>query len=151
RETKSTGGRFEREASRFRNWITADGSPGPSGEGGFPAEAGRYHLYISHACPWAHRTVIFRALKGLTDVISLSVVSPLMFGEGWTFVREEGSTGDPVNGAARLWEVYVKANPRYSGRVSVPVLWDKKRATIVNNESSEIIRMFNSAFDALTG
>jgi putative glutathione S-transferase len=151
RETKSTGGRFERQPSSFRNWVTADGAAGPSGEGGFPAEAGRYHLYISHACPWAHRTAVFRALKGLADMISLSVVSPLMLGEGWTFAREEGSTGDPVNGAARLWEVYVKADPRYSGRVSVPVLWDRKRGTIVNNESSEIIRMFNSAFDALTG
>jgi putative glutathione S-transferase len=151
RDTKSTGGRFERQASRFRNWVTADGSAGPSGEGGFAAEAGRYHLYVSHACPWAHRTVIFRKLKGLESLISLSVVSWLMLGEGWTFDRDTGSTGDGLNGAARLWEVYVKADAQYSGRVSVPVLWDKKRGTVVNNESSEIIRMFNAAFDGLTG
>ncbi|HET9903845.1 MAG TPA: glutathione S-transferase family protein [Xanthobacteraceae bacterium] len=151
RDTAASRGRFERQASRFRNWVTPDGSAGPSGEGGFPAEAGRYHLYVSHACPWAHRTVIFRRLKGLEELVSVSVVSPLMLNEGWTFAQSEGSTGDPVNGARRLWEIYVKADPRYSGRASVPVLWDKKRQTIVNNESSEIIRMLNSAFDRLTG
>jgi putative glutathione S-transferase len=151
RDTKSTGGRFERQPSRFRNWVTADGAAGPSGGDGFAAEAGRYHLYVSHACPWAHRTMIFRKLKGLEDIVSHSVVSWLMLGDGWTFDQSEGSTGDALNGAERLWEIYVKADPQYSGRVSVPVLWDKKRQTIVNNESSEIIRMFNSAFDRLTG
>ncbi|MBN8920265.1 MAG: glutathione S-transferase family protein, partial [Rhizobiales bacterium] len=150
-DTRSTGGRFERPASRFRNWITRDGSAGPSGEGGFAPAAGRYHLYVAHACPWAHRTMIFRRLKGLERLIDVSVVSPIMLGEGWTFRRDEGSTGDPVNGAERMWEVYVAADPRYTGRVSVPVLWDKERRTIVNNESSEIIRMFNTAFDGLTG
>jgi glutathionyl-hydroquinone reductase len=150
-DTRTKGGRFERPASRFRSWVTADGSAGPSGEGGFQAEAGRYHLYVAHACPWAHRTVIFRKLKGLEGLVSLSVVSPVVRGEGWTFAREEGSTGDSLHGKEKLSEVYVLADPRYTGRVSVPALWDKKRGTIVNNESSEIIRMFNSAFDGLTG
>jgi putative glutathione S-transferase len=127
-----------------------DGTSGPSGEGGFAAESRRYHLYVSLACPWAHRTIIFRKLKGLENVISLSVVSPNMGREGWTFDKSEGSTGDEVNGASKLSEIYLLANPRYSGRVSVPVLWDKKRNTIVNNESPEIIRMLNSAFDAFT-
>ena len=149
-DTRSTGGRFERPPSRFRNWVTPDGAAGPSGEGGFSAEAGRYHLYVSHACPWAHRTVIFRKLKELEGAISLSVVSHHMGSEGWTFDVAGGSTGDAVNGASNLSEIYVLANPTYTGRVSVPVLWDKQRRTIVNNESSEIIRMFNSAFDALT-
>jgi glutathionyl-hydroquinone reductase len=149
-DTRTSGGRFERPQSRFRNWVTADGAPGPSGEGGFKAEPGRYHLYISHACPWAHRTVIFRKLKGLEDAISLSVVAHLMASDGWTFDPAGGSTGDPVNNAQRLYEVYLRADPRYSGRVSVPVLWDKQRRTIVNNESSEIIRMLNTAFDAFT-
>jgi putative glutathione S-transferase len=149
-DTRNSGGRFERPASRFRNWVTADGSAGPSGEGGFPAEPGRYHLYVSHACPWAHRTMIFRKLKQLEDLISFSVVSHYMGSEGWTFDTAGGSTGDPINGAQRLYEVYLQADPRYSGRVSVPVLWDRKRATIVNNESSEIIRMLNSAFNAFT-
>ncbi len=135
---------------RFRNWVTPDGSPGPSGEGGFAAEPGRYHLYVSLACPWAHRTIIFRKLKGLENVISLSVVSPDMLKDGWTFNKDEGSTGDTVNGKSKLSEIYLLADPQYSGRVSVPVLWDKKRKTIVNNESSEIIRMLNSAFDAFT-
>ncbi|MBX6426184.1 MAG: glutathione S-transferase family protein [Variibacter sp.] len=150
RGARCRDGRFERQPSRFRSWVTPDGSAGPSGEGGFRAEPGRYHLYVSHACPWAHRTVIFRKLKALEDVISLSVVSPIVRREGWTFAKEEGSTGDPVNGASRLSEIYVLAEPRYTGRVSVPVLWDKARRTIVNNESSEIIRMLNSAFDAFT-
>ena len=149
-DTRKSGGRFERTESRFRNWVTADGSAGPSGEGGFAAAKGRYHLYISHACPWAHRTAIFRKLKGLEDAISLSVVAHFMGEEGWTFDRGAGSTGDPVNGAARLYEVYLRADPKYSGRVSVPVLWDKERSTVVNNESSEIIRMLNSAFAAFT-
>jgi putative glutathione S-transferase len=149
-DTKASGGRFERQASSFRNWVTADGSPGPSGDGGFKAEAGRYHLYVSLACPWAHRTMIFRNLKALKDAISLSVVSYHMGKVGWTFDTATGSSGDPLNGASKLYEIYRKADPHYTGRVSVPVLWDKQRATIVNNESSEIIRMLNSAFDALT-
>jgi len=144
-------GRFVRQASPFRNWVTADGGAGPSGTGGFKAEAGRYHLYVSLACPWAHRTIIFRKLKGLESLISMSIVSPDMLKEGWTFHKDEGSTGDAVNGKERLYEIYLAAEPNFSGRVTVPVLWDKERKTIVNNESSEIIRMFNSAFDGLTG
>jgi glutathionyl-hydroquinone reductase len=147
---RTKDGYFIRPTTKFRNWVTADGSPGPSGSGGFKAEAGRYHLYVSLACPWAHRTVIFRKLKGLENVISLSVVSPDMLKDGWTFNKDEGSTGDTVNGKAKLSEIYLLADPKYTGRVSVPVLWDKQRRTIVNNESSEIVRMFNSAFDAFT-
>jgi putative glutathione S-transferase len=149
-DTRKSGGRFERQPSSFRNWVTPDGAPGPSGDGGFAAEPGRYHLYVSHACPWAHRTVIFRKLKELEGAISHSVVSPYMGSEGWTFDVASGSSGDTLNGVARLSEIYVLANPVYTGRVSVPVLWDKQRRTIVNNESSEIIRMLNSAFDAFT-
>ncbi|MGE0563608.1 MAG: glutathione S-transferase family protein [Pseudolabrys sp.] len=143
-------GQFIRPSPKYRNWVTPDGSPGPSGTGGFAAEAGRYHLYVAYSCPWAHRTIIMRKLKGLESVISMSAVSPLMLKDGWTFNKEEGSTGDAINGTAKLSEVYLKADPRYTGRVSVPVLWDKKSGTIVNNESPEIIRMFNSAFDAFT-
>ncbi|MBV2144041.1 glutathione S-transferase family protein [Falsochrobactrum sp. TDYN1] len=146
-DTKSTQGRFERSKSQFRNWITADGSAGPSGESGFKAEPGRYHLYVSLACPWAHRTLIFRALKKLEDVISVSVVDYLMAEEGWTFYGSTGSTGDALFGSKRLYEIYTRADPQYSGRVTVPVLWDKQRETIVSNESSEIIRMLNSAFN----
>ncbi|RYE09062.1 MAG: glutathione S-transferase family protein [Hyphomicrobiales bacterium] len=149
-DTKKTGGKFVRGDAVFRNWITSDGSPGPSGEGGFAAEAGRYHLYVSYACPWAHRTLIFRALKGLEDIITVSVVSPKMADEtGWTF-KSEGATGDSLYGADHLYQIYQRARPDYTGRVTVPVLWDKQRQTIVNNESSEIIRMLNSAFDGLT-
>jgi glutathionyl-hydroquinone reductase len=143
-------GRFVRAPTRFRSWITPDGSPGPSGEGGFAAEPGRYHLYVSLACPWAHRTVIFRELKGLEHLISLSVVEPLMGEEGWVFGSGEGAIPDFVNGKRRLADVYLLADPRYTGRVTVPVLWDRQGSTIVNNESAEIIRMFNSAFDAFT-
>ncbi len=150
-DTKSSGGRFKRKASAFRNWVTADGAAGPSGEGGFKAEAGRYHLYVSLACPWAHRTLIFRKLKGLEEIIPVSVVHWFMGEEGWTFEPGPGATGDAVNGATRMHQVYTKADPTYTGRVTVPVLWDKERQTIVSNESSEIIRMFNSAFDGLTG
>ncbi|GIK80146.1 MAG: glutathione S-transferase family protein [Pseudorhodoplanes sp.] len=149
-DTGKSRGRFEREATRFRHFVTPDGAPGPSGDGGFAAERGRYHLYVSLACPWAHRTLIFRALKKLDDAISVSVVSPLMGAQGWTFAQDEGSSGDAVNGARTLGDIYLRANPKYSGRVTVPVLWDKKRATIVNNESAEIVRMLNSAFDAFT-
>jgi putative glutathione S-transferase len=148
-DTAESGGRFVRKESQFREWVTADGSPGPSGEGGFPAEAGRYHLYVSLACPWAHRTLIIRALKGLEEMISVSVVHWLMRGEGWTFAEGPGVVPDTVGGAERLYEVYLRAKPGYTGRVTVPVLWDRKRQTIVNNESSEIIRMLNSAFDGL--
>ncbi len=151
-DTKSTGGKFKRSTSAFRNWVTPDGAPGPSGEGGFAAESGRYHLYVSYACPWAHRTLIFRALKGLDEHISVSAVSPKMPDEtGWAFTGEMGSDKDPLNGADYLWQVYLKAVPDYTGRVTVPVLWDKKTGTIVSNESAEIIRMFNSAFNGLTG
>ena len=150
-DTASSGGRFKRSTSRFRHWITADGAAGPSGEGGFVAEPDRYHLYVSLACPWAHRTLIMRALKDLQDIIDVSVVSPLMLDQGWTFARDEGSSGDLVAGRGYHYEVYTAADADYSGRVTVPVLWDKERNTIVNNESAEIIRMLNSAFNALTG
>ena len=148
-DTKSTGGRFVRSDSRFRNWITADGSAGATGGGGFRAEPARYHLYVSLACPWAHRTLIFRALKGLEGMIGLSVVHWRMLENGWTFEDGPGVVPDPINGARYLYEVYGAADPSYTGRVTVPVLWDKARATIVNNESAEIIRMLNSAFDGV--
>ena len=151
-DTKSSGGKFQRSEARFRNWITADGSPGPSGEGGFEAESGRYHLYVSYACPWAHRTLVFRALKGLEPHIDISVVHPEMLSEGWTFSTDfPEATGDRLFGLDYLREVYLKDTPDMTGRVTVPVLWDKKRGVIVSNESSEIIRMFNSAFDGITG
>ena len=146
-KARMEGGRFNRPTTKFRNWITPDGSPGPSGEGGFPAEAGRYHLYVSLACPWAHRTIIFRHLKRLENIVSMSVTSWYMGEEGWTFDRKTGSSGDAVNHTQKMSEIYVLANSRYTGRVTVPVLWDKKRQTIVSNESSEIIRMLNSAFN----
>ena len=145
--TKDTNGRFVRRSPQFRNWITPDGAAGISGSGGFKAETGRYHLYVSLACPWAHRTLIFRALKGLEDMISVSVVHWYMVDQGWTFEAADGVIADTVNGADYLHQVYTSAKPDYSGRVTVPVLWDKKTDTIVSNESSEIIRMFNSAFD----
>jgi len=142
-------GQFIRSQSQFRNWVTADGSAGPSGAGGFKAEAGRYHLYISLACPWASRTLIFRSLKGLEGMVGLSVTHWLMAEHGWTFAPGEGVVPDMVNNAEFLHQLYTRADPRYSGRITVPVLWDKQRDTIVNNESSEIIRMFNSAFDTV--
>ena len=148
-DTKKTGGRFERSASQFRNWVTADGSPGPSGSGGFEAKPGRYHLYVSLACPWAHRTLIFRKLKGLEPMIDVSVVHWHMAEEGWTFETDEAATGDRLFGHRRMHEVYTRAKPDYSGRVTVPVLWDKQQGTVASNESAEIIRMFNSAFDAV--
>jgi glutathionyl-hydroquinone reductase len=151
-DTAKSGGRFVRSRQAFRNWITPDGSPGPSGEGGFKAESGRYHLYVSYACPWAHRTLIFRALKGLAPHIDISVVHPDMLTDGWTFAQDfPGATGDALFGRDYLREVYLRAAPTMSGRVTVPVLWDKARGTIVSNESAEIVRMFNSAFDAITG
>ncbi|MEM9123147.1 MAG: glutathione S-transferase family protein, partial [Pseudomonadota bacterium] len=148
-DTKSTGGKFKRQVQAFRNWVTEDGSAGPSGEGGFKAEPGRYHLYVSLACPWAHRTLIMRALKGLEGMIGVSVVHPLMLDEGWTFAEGPGVVPDPVYGVARLYELYQKVDPTFTGRVTVPVLWDLHTNTIVNNESAEIIRMLNSAFDGL--
>ena len=146
-DTEASGGRFVREDAGFRNWVTADGSAGPAGVGGFKAEANRYHLYVSLACPWAHRTTIYRKLKGLEDMISLSVVHPFMGDKGWTFAEGAGVIADPIVNASYLYEVYVAAKPNYTGRVTVPILWDKKTNTIVSNESSEIIRMLNSAFD----
>ncbi len=146
-DTEVSGGRFVREDAGFRNWVTADGSAGPTGVGGFKAEANRYHLYVSLACPWAHRTTIYRKLKGLEDMISLSVVHPFMGDKGWTFAEGAGVIADPIVNASYLYEVYVAAKPDYTGRVTVPILWDKKTNTIVSNESSEIIRMLNSAFD----
>jgi glutathionyl-hydroquinone reductase len=151
-DTGKTAGRFVRHDSSFRNWVTVDGSPGPSGKGGFKAEPGRYHLYISLACPWACRTLIFRKLKELDNVISISVVDPFMGESGWSFSAPDGSitagsTRDDLNGARLLYEIYLRAEPHYSGRVTVPVLWDKRENAIVNNESSDIIRMLNRAFD----
>jgi len=146
-ETEKTNGRYERQDSSFRSWVTADGSAGPSGAGGFKAEAGRYHLYVSLACPWAHRTMILRKLKGLEDMISMSVVNSFMGPEGWTFAAGPGVIPDDINHVGRLHELYTKADPDFTGRVTVPVLWDKQNDTIVSNESSEILRMLNSAFD----
>lgn len=146
-DTEKNEGKYVREDARFRSWVTADGSPGPSGNGDFKAEAGRYHLYVSLACPWAHRTLIFRSLKGLVDLIDITAVEPLMLENGWEF----GSKGEPPFRARVLHEIYSRAAPNYTGRVTVPVLWDKKQGTIVSNESADIIRMFNSAFNHLTG
>jgi putative glutathione S-transferase len=150
RDIAGAGGTFARTKSTFRNWVTPDGAPGPSGTGGFAAARGRYHLYVALSCPWAHRTLIFRALKKLEGVISLSVVSPQMKSGSWDFSEFPGVVADSVNHKQTMPEVYLAADSRFTGRVTVPVLWDKERATIVNNESSEIIRMFNSAFDAFT-
>jgi len=150
-DTKSTGGAFKREQSQFRNWITADGSAGPSGQGGFVAEPDRYHLYVAMACPWAHRALLFRQLKDLEDFISVSVVHPDMLDQGWTFHRLGPAQGDDLYGLDYLHQLYTKALADYSGRVTVPVLWDKHTETIVSNESADIIRMFNSAFNHLTG
>jgi glutathionyl-hydroquinone reductase len=150
--SQSTDGEFHRGTTAFRNWITPDGQAGPSGVGGFKAESGRYHLYVSYACPWAHRTLIFRALKGLEDHISVSVVHPDMLSNGWSFEQSfAGTTGDDLFGAPYLRDIYLKADSSISDRVTVPVLWDKAAGTIVSNESCEIIRMFNSAFDHITG
>lgn len=145
--TSETGGRFVRKDAQFRNWITVDGAPGPTGSGGFKAESGRYHLYVSYACPWAHRTLIFRLLKGLEEIIPVSVVHWFMGQQGWTFKEDEGVIADPLFNAQFAHEIYTRADPNYTGRVTVPILWDTKTQTIVNNESSEIIRMFNSAFE----
>jgi len=146
-DTKESGGRFVRGQSQWRDWVTPDGKPAQGRTRGFKAEPGRYHLYVSLACPWAHRTLIFRKLKKLEDVISVSVVHPFMGENGWTFQKQDGATGDTLYGLDFLHQIYTKADPAYSGRVTVPVLWDKRGQTIVSNESSEIIRMLNSAFD----
>jgi putative glutathione S-transferase len=148
-DTASTGGRFVRKDAAFRNWVTPDGAAGPSGRAGFAAEAGRYHLYVSLACPWAHRTLIMRALKGLETAISVSTVHWLMLEDGWTFAEGPGVAPDSVNGARFLRDVYTAADPHHTGRVTVPVLWDKRLGTIVSNESAEIVRMLNSAFDGI--
>ena len=148
-DTESNKGRFIRSESQFRNWVTEDGSPGPSGTGGFKAEDGRYHLYVSHACPWANRTMIYRSIKGLEGIISLSVVHWHLGEHGWTFEPGDGVIPDPIFNAKNYYEIYVAADPEYTGRVTVPVLWDKRENTIVSNESSEIIRMFNGAFDGV--
>ena len=142
-------GQFIRSDSQFRNWITPDGAAGPSGTAGFQAEAGRYHLYVSLACPWASRTLIFRALKGLGSLVGLSVTHWLLGEHGWTFTPADGVIPDSINGVEFLYQLYARADPSYSGRVTVPVLWDRQRHTIVSNESADIIRMFNSAFDGL--
>jgi len=148
-DTKSSEGRFVRSEAQFRNWITADGSPGPTGEGGFKAEPQRYHLYVSLACPWAHRTLIFRAIKGLESFISVSVVNPLMLEHGWTFEDGEGVIADPLHQADYLHQIYTAEDADYTGRVTVPLLWDKQQQRIVSNESADIIRMLNSAFDSV--
>lgn len=147
----SADGAFQREQAQRRNWVTVDGQPGPSGDGGFKAEAGRYHLYVSLACPWAHRTLILRKLKGLESLIDVSVVSWLMLENGWTFDKAHGSTGDKLDDFAYMHQRYTADTADYTGRVTVPVLWDKKLKRIVSNESAEIIRMLNSAFNGLTG
>lgn len=150
-DTSESGGAFKRSEAGFRNWITADGTAGPSGEAGFKAQAGRYHLYVSYACPWAHRALIFRTIKGLSDLIDVSVVHPDMMGDGWSFQSDfDGATGDRLFDLPFARDIYTRAVPDNTGRVTVPILWDKERETIVSNESSEIIRMLNSAFDGLT-
>lgn len=154
-DTDSTGGKFKRDAAQFRNFITTDGRAGPTGQAGFKAEANRYHLYVSLACPWAHRTLIFRQLKGLEKLIDVSVVDYLMADKGWTFQVSDAVDseliGDRINHHDLMHQIYTQADPNYSGRVTVPVLWDKQNNTIVSNESADIIRMFNSAFNDLTG
>ncbi|MBU4612730.1 glutathione S-transferase family protein [Achromobacter sp. GG226] len=142
-------GRFVRKDAAFRHWVTSDGSAGPTGDSGFRAEPGRYRLYVSLACPWAHRTLIFRQLKGLAGMIPVSVTHWLMREHGWTFNEGPGVVPDPLHGARAMHEVYTRADARYSGRATVPVLWDTQRNTIVSNESADIIRMFNSAFDGV--
>ena len=150
-DTSKSGGAFVRSTAAFRNWITSNGAPGPTGQGGFTPDPGRYHLYVSYACPWAHRTLIVRALKGLAPLIGVSVVHPDMLSDGWTFATDfDGTTGDGLHGLPYLRDLYLRADPAISGRVTVPVLWDTARQTIVSNESSEIIRMFH-AFDGITG
>lgn len=149
-DTDKSDGEFKRESAQLRNWVTEDGSAGATGEAGFKAEKGRYHLYVSLACPWAHRTLIFRKLKGLEDYIDVSVVSPDMLDNGWTFDKSNHSTGDALFDKQFMHQIYTQNKADYSGRVTIPVLWDKQQNKIVSNESAEIIRMFNSAFNHLT-
>ncbi|MDG2288202.1 MAG: glutathione S-transferase family protein, partial [Woeseiaceae bacterium] len=149
RDTEAKDGSFIRPDAKARNWITTTGEPGPTGDGGFKAEAGRYHLYIAHSCPWAHRAIIFRALKGLEDMISVSIVNPISGDNGWTFADGHGVVADPELAADFLYQVYQLSDPAYTGQVTVPMLWDKSQKKVVSNESSEIARMFNSAFDAV--
>ena len=144
-------GAFHREPTRFRSWITPDGRPGPDGQPGLPAEAGRYHLYVAYICPWASRTLIWRKLKGLDDLVGVTVANPILGDDGWTYLEPDGSSRDPLYGTKYHWELYVRSDPTYTGKVSVPVLWDKREGRIVNNESADIIRMLNHAFDGLTG
>lgn len=150
-QSKDAHGRFVRQGSSFRNWITPNGTPGPTGTGGFAAESNRYHLYVALICPWASRTLMVRKLKGLENLVSVSVVEPFLTDQGWRFGTFPGANGDTLNGAEYLHEIYTRVAPSYSGRATVPVLWDKKWKTIVNNESADIIRMFNTAFDEVTG
>ena len=150
-DTKKSGGKFVRSDAQLRNWVTADGSAGPTGQAGFKAESGRYHLYVANACPWAHRTLIFRQIKDLTDHISVDIVHPDMLENGWQFGVDQDAQGDSLFGSEFMHQIYTRAVPDYTGRVTVPVLWDKEQNRIVSNESSEIIRMFNSAFDGITG
>lgn len=148
-QAKDEKGGFVRQVSGFRNWVTLDGAPGPTGEGGFAAEPGRYHLYVAYICPWASRTLIGRSLKGLKETIGVSVVEPALTREGWRFGDYPGATADTVNGASFMHEIYTRADPHYTGRATVPVLWDRKRGTIVNNESADILRMMNDGFGSL--
>jgi putative glutathione S-transferase len=148
-DTKASQGRFVRSESQFRNWVTADGAAGPSGRAGFRAEPGRYHLYVAFACPWAHRTLIMRKLKGLEAMIGLSAVNSYMGADGWTFAPGPETIADSVNRVAKLYELYTLADPKYSGRATIPILWDKREHTIVSNESAEIVRMLNTAFDGI--
>lgn len=148
-QAKDEQGRFLRQASSFRNWITADGKPGPTGDGGFKAEKGRYHLYVALICPWASRTLMVRQLKGLQDIIDITVVNPQLGNQGWQFGGFDGAKPDLINGAKFMHQLYTKVDPAFTGRATAPVLWDKKSATIVNNESADIIRMLNTAFSDL--
>ena len=147
--TQNKQGKFVRPDSIFRNWVTSDGSAGPSGHDGFKAEPNRYHLYVSHNCPWAYRTMVLRKLKGLEKFVSVAISASSVKDEGWTYIKEPGCIPDAVNNITYLHEAYTKAEPQYTGRVTVPTLWDRERETIVSNESSEIIRMFNSAFNEI--
>jgi len=150
-DTKSHGGEFVRESAKLRDWVTPGGIEGPDGQPGVAAEADRFHLYVSLACPWAHRTLIMRKLKGLESLIGVSHTSPLMLDQGWSYHVEEGSSGDPLNGVEYHHQLYTLTDPHYTGRVTVPALWDKREERILNNESAELVRMLNSAFDDLTG
>ncbi|KAA2315187.1 glutathione S-transferase family protein [Pseudooceanicola sediminis] len=148
-QAKDAEGRFIRQTSSFRNWITPDGSAGPTGEAGFPAEAGRYRLYVALICPWASRTLIARKLKRLEEVISVTVVAPMLSDQGWSFGGYPGADDDPLFGAQYMHEIYTRADPAFTGRATVPVLWDEKRDMMVNNESADILRMLNTAFEAI--